>query len=124
MVEAYGESIISKLKVEHTQHGECISLDPVAVIAYTYSSFGKELLAKECQSALAISIDMAMLLANHYGSLVGFKIQDPHATNPWEGLPLKRCRVLTQSFQLAYLLQKRPRNGSKCSNHSLSRPWP
>jgi hypothetical protein len=77
MIELYGESIVSKLEVEYMKHRECISLDPVWVLAYAFSSFGIEPYARECRSPLAISIDTAMLSANHYSSLVGFKIQDP-----------------------------------------------
>jgi hypothetical protein len=106
MVEAYGESIIGKLKVEHMEHGECISLDPMVVIAYAYSSFGIEPLAKECRSPLAISIDTAMLSANHYGSLAGFKIQDPNATNPWDGLPLKKMQSVDMIIPTCLLAAK------------------
>ena len=66
MVELYGESIIGKLDVEHTKHGEWVSLDLVVVVAYAYSLFGIELHAKVCWSPLAISIDTAMLSVNHY----------------------------------------------------------
>jgi hypothetical protein len=113
MVEAYGESIVGKLKVEHTPHGECVSLDPVEVIAYAYSSFGIEPFAKECRSPLAVSIDTAMLSANHYGSLAGFKIQDPNATNPWDGLPLKKMQSVDTIIPTRLLAAKETKESFK-----------
>jgi hypothetical protein len=55
---------------------------------------------------LAISIDTAMLSANHYGSLAGFKIQDPNATNPWDGLPLKKMQSVDMIIPTCLLAAK------------------
>jgi hypothetical protein len=94
------------LEVEHTKHGECTSLDPVVVLAYAYSFFGIEPYAKVRWSPLAISIDTAMLLANHYSSLVGFKIQDPNAMNPWDRLPLKKMQSVNMIIPTCLLATK------------------
>jgi alpha-galactosidase len=48
-----------------------------------------------------------MLSANHYGSLVGFNIQDPNATNPWNGgLPLKKMQSVDMIIPTCLLAAK------------------